>query len=344
MNDLNSLDFPPKRSNDLIIFSQFIDSHLFPEYSWWSIGIQNPHPTFHSLPSTSMYRLIPGLLALAAGVIASDPCNGFVEYCDRKYSDITFLGAHDSEFVGKLPQHDQHDYPETDMDRGFRYFTTQVHLDKGEIRQCHTECFLLNVGPFSDIVNSLKGWLDAHPREVVTLLVTNHDIDVEMFKAAFEANGADKMAFVPDHTLALGEWPTLGQMIDSGKRLVVFMGKFNMFPSAPRLCVIDTEANDSQTTVRTLPKSTTSSLNTTTTSKLPSVPPMTIFSTAISSDQIMATLIPTWFSPTTTSILTLPASSFRHPDKPKIPTRSPILRSRQISACQNTARTLMWSW
>ena len=165
-------------------------------------------------------------LAAAGGAFAQDACNGFTELCGRKYSDITFAASHTAAFVGRGPSHNQFEYPEAGMDMGMRYFTTQVHIKDGEIRQCHTDCALLNVGAFSEIVVSLKTWLDNHPREVVTLLVGNGDdnILIEEFKPVFEEAGAVDMVFAPGSSLGLGDWPTLGELIDSGKRLIVFMG------------------------------------------------------------------------------------------------------------------------
>lgn len=110
---------------------------------------------------------------------------------------------------------------------GIRYFTTQLHIEDGEIRQCHTDCALLDVGPFSDILVSLKTWLDAHPREVVTLLVGNGDdnILIEEFEPVFESTGADQIVFTPSERMGLADWPTIGEIIDGGRRLIVFMGK-----------------------------------------------------------------------------------------------------------------------
>lgn len=109
---------------------------------------------------------------------------------------------------------------------GIRYFTSQLHIEDGEIRQCHTDCALLDVGPFSEILVSLKTWLDAHPREVVTLLVGNGDdnILIEEFKPVFESTGADQIVFTPSQRFGLADWPTLGEIIEGGRRLIVFMG------------------------------------------------------------------------------------------------------------------------
>jgi hypothetical protein len=165
-------------------------------------------------------------LILAAGAFAQDTCNGFAELCDRKYSDITFMAAHNAAFVGRLPTHNQFEYPEADMDKGIRYFTTQVHIQDGEIRQCHSDCALLDVGGFSEILASLKGWLDNHPREVITLQIGNGDdaIRIEEFVPHFQSTGAEQYAYVPNHSLDKDQWPTLRELIDSNKRLIVFMG------------------------------------------------------------------------------------------------------------------------
>ncbi|KAI6781116.1 uncharacterized protein J7T54_003284 [Emericellopsis cladophorae] len=165
------------------------------------------------------------LLCLAASTFAQDTCNGFTQLCSRKYSDITFAASHNAAFVGFSPAHNQFEYPEQGMDMGIRYFTTQVHIEDGEIRQCHTDCALLDVGPFSEIVVSIKKWLDSHPQEVVTLLIGNGDdnILIEEFQPAFEAAGARDMVFEPGSDLGPRNWPTLGELIDTGHRFIVFM-------------------------------------------------------------------------------------------------------------------------
>jgi hypothetical protein len=79
-----------------------------------------------------------------------------------------------------------------------------------------------------DYLKTVKTFLDANPNEVLTLLFTNpENLDVKnVWAPAFAATGIDKMAFVPPTPgtpVKAGDWPTLGQMIDSGKRVVVFL-------------------------------------------------------------------------------------------------------------------------
>ncbi|RYP83375.1 hypothetical protein DL770_005395 [Monosporascus sp. CRB-9-2] len=164
------------------------------------------------------------LLALAAAASAQN-CNGFAELCSRRYSEVSFVAAHNAAFVGDTAFHNQFEYPEADFNRGVRYFTTQVHNRNGQLKQCHSDCLLLDAGYFSEILLSIKGKLDANPREVATLLITNHadGLDLTEYGKQFEETGMIDYVFQPDGDLGLAEWPTLGEMIDAGTRLVVFM-------------------------------------------------------------------------------------------------------------------------
>jgi hypothetical protein len=68
-----------------------------------------------------------------------------------------------------------------------------------------------------------------HENEVVTLLLTNGDgISMQVFGEAFQQSGAEDLCFAPEAgqavPLQLDSWPTLGEIIGTGKRLVVFMG------------------------------------------------------------------------------------------------------------------------
>jgi len=83
---------------------------------------------------------------------------------------------------------------------------------------CHALC---EIGStlWADSLAGLRSWLDAHPREVVTLVVQD---EVSPADTAALIEGA---GLLPDvYEPAPGDaWPTLGQMVGSGKRLVVLM-------------------------------------------------------------------------------------------------------------------------
>lgn len=167
-------------------------------------------------------------------------CNGHSEYCSRSYSNITFIGSHDSAFVGDLPQQNQNIDIKAQLDMGIRYLQVQTHhslIDKKVIELCHSSCFLEDAGPLKDYLVTIKKWLDGNPNEVVTLLLTNGDsMSVTEFGDTFSSSGIKDYAYVPASSpLSISDWPTLGDLISSGKRLVVFLGKLDYNPLYDRL-------------------------------------------------------------------------------------------------------------
>ncbi|GKU01866.1 tat pathway signal sequence [Fusarium langsethiae] len=155
-------------------------------------------------------------------------CNGHDELCERKYSEITFIGAHNSAFVGKLPSQNQYLSVTEQLDFGIRFLQAQTQEKNGNIQMCHTYCWLLDEGPIEDYLEDISSWMANNPDQVVTLLLTNHDaLPIEKFDAAFNSTGLKEFVFQPGKKLALNEWPTLQELIDDGTRLLVFMD-FNM--------------------------------------------------------------------------------------------------------------------
>lgn len=156
-------------------------------------------------------------------------CNGNAAYCDRIYSNVTWIGTHDSAFVGSLvdPRVNQEVDLKGQLDAGIRFLQAQVHaLDNGtELAMCHTSCVELNAGPLEDYLTTVKTWLDDNPDEVVSMLLVNGDfVDPKLFGDVFESTGLSSYAFVPSsNPLAIDAWPTYGEMIADASRLVVFM-------------------------------------------------------------------------------------------------------------------------
>jgi hypothetical protein len=72
----------------------------------------------------------------------------------------------------------------------------------------------------------VKTWLDAHPKEVLTFVFTNPEgVSLkDVWDPAFQASGIASLAYVPPSLpTSQSDWPTLGSLIDSGKRVIVFM-------------------------------------------------------------------------------------------------------------------------
>jgi hypothetical protein len=182
-----------------------------------------------SLTSLLLISTILSLNAVAAPAERqTNPCNGHTALCDRQYSNITFVGTHDSAFVGFLPTQNQHFTVAQQLSAGVRFLQAQTHLLNGNLQLCHTSCVAENAGTLQNYLSTIKSFLDANPHEVITLLLVNGDFQSPtLFDKTFKGVGLDTYAFVPStspNPLPIGSWPTLGEMIVAGKRLVVFLG------------------------------------------------------------------------------------------------------------------------
>ena len=66
------------------------------------------------------------------------------------------------------------------------------------------------------------------------LIVNSDDFPPTAYDAVFKAVGLDTMSYAPSSaSMPATQWPTLGRLIDSGKRLVTFMDASADFNSVP---------------------------------------------------------------------------------------------------------------
>jgi hypothetical protein len=163
-------------------------------------------------------------------------CNGHPELCSRSFGNVTFVGAHNSYAVGvnNLATNQDYDIPQQLKD-GVRMLQMQAHNNSGVIQLCHTTCVLYNGGTLNDYLVKVKTWLDANPNEVLSLLIVNSDnLPPSQYDAVFKAVGLDTVSYAPTSSAyPASGWPTLGSLIDSGKRLVTFMDSNADFTSVP---------------------------------------------------------------------------------------------------------------
>lgn len=155
-------------------------------------------------------------------------CNGHAELCTRRYSEVTVVGTHNSAFVQRnslaanqeLDVHDQ-------LDDGVRFLQAQMHWARNDTEPhfCHTSCDILDAGPITDWLSRVRSWVDSHPYDVITVLLGNGNYSSpEMYAPYIESSGLVEFAYVPPSPPAdLQDWPTLEQMLRSGKRVVMML-------------------------------------------------------------------------------------------------------------------------
>jgi len=175
--------------------------------------------------------LLAAVVSASATPVASRQmaCNGHAELCDRSYGNVTFIGAHDSYAFSSDPlalARDQSVDIPTQLSLGVRLLQAQAHMNDGDIHFCHTSCALFDGGKVSDYLSTVKTFLDANPNEVITFVFTNPEgLSMNnVWLPAFKTAGMDTLAYVPPSLpMQQSAWPTLGDMISSGKRVVTFI-------------------------------------------------------------------------------------------------------------------------
>lgn len=163
-------------------------------------------------------------------------CNNYPEFCNRKYSNITEVCAHNAAFAVPRNAGSNQELGIIDqLNDGVRMLQGQVHYINETLYNCHTSCDLLNAGTFQSELEDIVGWLQQNPFEVITMLIGNSDLAfVEDFVPAIENSGISQYLytpqFIPQHK---DQWPTLGEMILNNDRVVMFMDYYANQDSVP---------------------------------------------------------------------------------------------------------------
>jgi hypothetical protein len=100
-----------------------------------------------------------------------------------------------------------------------------MHFVNNTPHFCHTSCDVLDAGPITDYLGQVQAWISSHPYDVITILLGNGNYStVESYVPFIEQTGLVQYAYLPPKIpMALHDWPTLGSMILTGKRVVFFM-------------------------------------------------------------------------------------------------------------------------
>jgi hypothetical protein len=200
----------------------------------------------HSLlvASAAFLSLLDATTAAPNTIRNSLICNNSPDLCDRSYSDITHLGAHDAAFLRDSTTYfslagNQFYNATTALNAGVRLIQGQVHSYNGMLRLCHTSCLLLDAGPLENFLSTIKFWMDNNPNDVVTLLLVNYDNNsTAEFGSVFDASGINIYGYVPpsNATSANGTvapFPTLRTLIHANTRLVSFIASIDRHIDGP---------------------------------------------------------------------------------------------------------------
>jgi len=81
------------------------------------------------------------------------------------------------------------------------------------------------VGTLTAYLTTVREWLDANPYDVLTILMGNYDyVDPGNFTDPINASGLSKYVYTPPVVpMPLDQWPTLGEMILTRRRVVMML-------------------------------------------------------------------------------------------------------------------------
>lgn len=164
-----------------------------------------------------IYTLLFLSLCYTGTIIAQ--CNGYTELCAKKYNEVTSVMTHNAfnnteDGFGLTNQ--THGIAKQ-LDDGVRGLMLDVY-DIGGVISVYHGFEILGSEPLSEDLGEIKDFLDNNPNEVISIIFESHvtalDIENELVAAGL-------MSYLHHQTLG-EEWPTLGAMINTNQRLVIF--------------------------------------------------------------------------------------------------------------------------
>jgi hypothetical protein len=153
-------------------------------------------------------------------------CNGHAELCARSYSAVAFAGTHDAyaNVANGVANADQTYSITRQLQDGVRVLHLEIIPFNGDPWLCHSIC-QTGGETLADGLAEVRAFLGNTPDEVVTLLTESSNVTTDTIAAGFD--GASLTQYARTH--ALGQpWSTLGSMIQSNERLVVFHADLTM--------------------------------------------------------------------------------------------------------------------
>ncbi|HRI66287.1 MAG TPA: PI-PLC domain-containing protein [Polyangium sp.] len=144
-------------------------------------------------------------------------CNGHAELCSRRFDEVAFPATHNamSNFEQGWGAANQNFSMKRQLDDGIRAMLFDTYEWNEDLYLCHSIC-QLGHSLFVDELKMIRSFLDEHPHEVLTFIIEDH-ITPSQTEKAFQAAGLADMMYTHE---AGTPWPTLYDMIVSGKRIV----------------------------------------------------------------------------------------------------------------------------
>lgn len=150
----------------------------------------------------------------------ADGCNGATALCARRFNEVAYATTHNamSNAEDQFQAPNQHYAVTRQLQDGVRALMLDIHVYQNEVYLCHEDCQFLGRKLLLDGLAEIRTFLHDHPNEIVSIIFESY-VSAEQTAAVFQQAGL--LPFL--HAQPRNQpWPTLAEMIDSGRRLVVF--------------------------------------------------------------------------------------------------------------------------
>lgn len=132
-------------------------------------------------------------------------CNGFSEFCDRKYTNLSFVGANNSPLQDLGKDSFQQEPVSKQLNRGVRFLSAEIYNQNGEVAVCHKYCTGTGAqaapkckGRLFDFLRDIDTFLRQSEEEIVTLRLINGDRrTIQEIDSAIARSGLKDLAFFP---------------------------------------------------------------------------------------------------------------------------------------------------
>lgn len=144
-------------------------------------------------------------------------CNGGSAICNKQYDHVVYVTTHNAfNYSGPFQAPNQTYSVSQQLQDGVRAFMLDVH-DYFGVPTLYHGVFALGTEPLEDVLIDIRDFMDQNQNEIVTLIFECY-VSADEMDTVFTAAGLKP--YLHEQSLST-TWPTLQEMINSDKRLVV---------------------------------------------------------------------------------------------------------------------------
>ena len=155
----------------------------------------------------------------AESAVPETRCHTSDALCDKRFDEVAFAMTHngysseEDEFLGP-----NHKFGiEQQLEDGIRGFMLDVYEDQDTLTLCHSNCEI-GSRSLAGALETYLAFLEANPRDFIVIIFESYVAGQDL-AVGFQEAGLESYAYAHDPSTP---WPTLQELIDTDKRLIVF--------------------------------------------------------------------------------------------------------------------------